>query len=160
MKKLSAASPLCKAVAYGLCILASTVILGFAASVVYIWVITGLTWRHSPPDKIANLLQTMPAWLKIGAVQASVGLVAALALGWLRVVFSVRRALQVATLIPVVGLVVGVGFVLLTKPPYPVWLFAVFLVGAGVVAFLLSVALLPWAVRHDKAPDVQAQAEG
>ena len=159
MKEELLRSPVYKAVAYGLFIFASTMILGLAASVAYIWIITRFTWVYSPPDKMANLLLTMSAWLKIGAVQASVGLVAVLALGWLRVVFSVRRALQVAALIPVVGLLVGVGFVLLTKPPYPFG-FAGYLVGGGVVAFLLSVALLPLPARHGEAPDVQAQAEG
>ncbi len=142
-------SPVCKAGAYSVFILASTVIVGFVASATYIWGITRLTWVHSPADKVANLLRTMEAWLRIGAVQASVGLVVALALGWFRTVFSVRRALEVAALIPVVSLAVGLGFLFLSEPPYPFG-FAGFLAGVAVVAFLLSVVLLPLLARRDE----------
>ena len=148
MKGKTPRSPVYNAGAYSLCVLASTVIVGFVASATYIWAITRLTGRSSPPDKVANLLRTMEAWLKIGAVQASIGLVVALALGWFRTVFSVRRALEVAALIPVVSLVVGLVFLFLTEGPYTFG-FAGFLVGAGVVAFLLSVVLLPSAARRD-----------
>ena len=158
MKEILLQSPVYKAAAYSLFILASTVIVGFVASATYIWVITRLTWVHSPTDKVANLLHTMEAWLKIGAVQASVGLLVALALGWFRTVFSVRRALEVAVLIPVVSLAVGLGFLFLTEPPYPFG-FVGFLVGAGVVACLLSVVLLPPAARRDKVARQSPQTQ-
>jgi hypothetical protein len=159
MKEKALRSPVYKAAAYCFFILASTVILGFVASATYIWVITRLTWLHSPADKVANLLRTMEAWLRIGAVQASVGLVVALALGWFRTVFSVRRALEVAALIPVVSLVVGLVFLFLTEGPYPFG-FAGFLAGAGVVAFLFSVVLLPLLARRDKVARQSAQTVG
>jgi len=151
--------PVYNAVAYSLFVLASTVIVGFVASATYIWVITRLTWVHSPVDKVANLLHTMEAWLKIGAVQVSVGLVVTLALGWFRTVFTVRRALEVAVLIPIVSLAAGLGFLFLTKPPCPFG-FAGFLVGAGVVAFLLSAMLLPLLARRDKVACQPAQSQG
>jgi hypothetical protein len=151
-------SPVYKAVAYSLFILASAVIVGFVASATYILVVTRLTGRYSPPDKVANLLQTMEAWLRIGAVQASVGLVVALAVSWFRTAFSVRRALEVAALIPIVSLAVGLGFLFLTEGPYPFG-FAGFLTGASVVAFLLSVVLLPLLARRDGVARQSAQTQ-
>jgi|GEM_PF-5260866 len=152
-------SPVYAAVTYSLFILGSTVIVGFIASATYIWVITRLTFRHSPADKVANFLQTMAAWLRIGAVQASVGLVVALALSSFRTVFSVPRALEVAALIPVVSLTAGLAFLFLTEPPYRFG-FIGFLVGASVVAFLLSVVLLPLLARRDEVARQSAQTAG
>lgn len=148
MKEKCALGFVHKAFVYCLLVLVSALIFGLVVSIVDLWGIARLTGRYPRQPRWSNLLWNMKAWSMIGGVQAGIGLVVALVIVWLRRSFTVRRALLVAGLMPICNLFVALALVFLFGPLLPFG-FGGCILGAAVVAFLLSSILLTVPERRD-----------
>ena len=152
MREESVSRLIQKALIYCLLIFISTAIFGLLVSVVDLWGIARLTGRYPRQPRLLNLVINMKLWTMFGVIQASTGFIAALGLGLLKCPFTIRRALSVAAVMPVVDFISLAFLALLSwhgvRLTWILWSRGLIVFCSIILAFLVSVLFLVFPRKH------------